>query len=96
MDKCLKLITCVQAAHINRLDSLEQKIPKLVTVCQATFVPPVAGADAQSMAAAVQRIKAVLDMPLLHRAACSQSVPLVSPAFLSACPRSSPCSILCY
>lgn len=44
----------------------------------ATFVLPVAVADAQSMAEAVEKIEAVLDMPLLLRAVCSKSMPLVS------------------
>ena len=45
----------------------------------ATFVLPVAVADAESMGAAVQKIEAALDMPLLLRAVRSQSMPLVSP-----------------
>ena len=43
----------------------------------ATFVLPVAVADAESMNAAVQKIEATLDMPLLLRAVRSQSMPLV-------------------
>jgi len=49
-----------------------------VCVPLATFVLPVAVADAQSMAEAVEKIEAVLDMPLLLRAVCSKSMPLVS------------------
>ena len=44
----------------------------------ATYVLPVAAADAQTMAEAVQSIEAALDMPLLLRAVRSQSMPLVS------------------
>ena len=45
----------------------------------ATFVLPVAVADAQTMAEAVDRIEAALGMPLLLRAVRSRSVPLVRP-----------------
>ena len=45
----------------------------------ATFVLPVAVADAKSMGAAVQKIEATLDMPLLLRAVRSQSMLLVGP-----------------
>lgn len=72
-----------------------------VSCCQAgvslaTFVLPVAVADAQSMAEAVESIDAVLDMPLLHRAVRSQSVPLVSRDLLplDICPEACICSIL--
>ena len=43
----------------------------------ATFVLPVAAADAQSMAEAVRNIEAVLEMPLLLRAVQSQSMAMV-------------------
>ncbi len=59
-------------------------------VCQAcvalaTFVLPVAVSDAESMGAAVQKIEAALDMPLLLRAVRSQSMPLVGPPSPCAC-----------
>ena len=47
-------------------------------VALATYVLPVAAADAQTMAEAVQSIEDVLAMPLLLRAVRSQSMPLVS------------------
>ena len=57
----------------------------------ATFVLPVAVADAESMEAAVRQIEADLDMPLLLRAVRSQSVPLVCPSSPHArMPESSP------
>ena len=46
-------------------------------VSLATFVLPVAAADAQSMAGAVRNIEAVLGMPLLLRAVRSQSMAMV-------------------
>lgn len=46
-------------------------------VSLATFVLPVAAADAQSMAEAVRNIEAVLEMPLLLRAVRSQSMAMV-------------------
>lgn len=52
----------------------------------ATYVLPVAAADAQTMAEAVQSIEAALDMPLLLRAVRSQSMPLVSHPLLMRSP----------
>ena len=66
-------------------DTADDKTLLSLQVCVplATFVLPVAVADAQSMAEAVEKIEAVLNMPLLLRAVCSKSVPLVSDTHLA-------------